>query len=58
MKRDHLKWTDENLKWFEEHGCEWVKPSLDPGDFILWDSRAAHYGAAPLSTNKRMAVCE
>lgn len=29
---------------------------MDPGDFILWDSRAVHYGAAPLGTNKRMAI--
>lgn len=58
MKRDHLKWTDEQLQWFKDRGCEWVKPSLDPGDFILWDSRAAHYGAAPLRNNKRMAVCK
>lgn len=31
---------------------------MEPGDFILWDSRAAHYGAAPLGNNKRMAICE
>lgn len=31
---------------------------MEPGDFILWDSRAAHYGAAPLGKNKRMAICE
>ena len=57
MKRDHLKWTDEQLQWFTDNGCKWVKPSLDPGDFILWDSREAHYGAGPMGTNKRMAVC-
>ncbi|KAK6378822.1 hypothetical protein LTS17_006525 [Exophiala oligosperma] len=56
MKRDHLRWNDVQMRWFEDHGCEWVKPSLDPGDFILWDSRAAHYGAGPMSSNKRMAV--
>ncbi|KXL43748.1 MAG: hypothetical protein FE78DRAFT_451951 [Acidomyces sp. 'richmondensis'] len=29
---------------------------MDPGDFILWDSRAVHYGAAPTGENKRMAI--
>ncbi|KAH7231995.1 hypothetical protein B0J15DRAFT_472404 [Fusarium solani] len=47
-------------QYFKEHqpdrGCEWVKPSMGPGDFILWDLRAVHYGAAPLGNNKRMAV--
>lgn len=58
MKRDHLRWTDEQLQWYKDRGCEWVKPCLEPGDFILWDSREAHYGAAPEGNNKRMAVCE
>lgn len=58
MKRDLFDWTDEKLQWFKDHGCEWVKPSMDPGDFILWDSRAVHYGAAPLGKNKRMAICK
>jgi ectoine hydroxylase-related dioxygenase (phytanoyl-CoA dioxygenase family) len=58
IKRDLFLWEDEQLKWFEERGCEWVKPSMEPGDFVLWDSRAVHYGAAPLENNKRMAVCE
>lgn len=35
-----------------------MKPSMDPGDFILWDSRAVHYGAAPTGENKRMAICK
>lgn len=58
MKRDHLKWTDRQLEWFEQRGCKWEKPCLEPGDFILWDSRTAHYGAAPVGSAKRMAVCE
>lgn len=37
MKRDHLEWTDKELQWFEDRGCKWVKPSLEPGDFILWE---------------------
>ena len=31
---------------------------MEPGDFILWDSRAVHYGAAPTGENKRMAICK
>ena len=31
---------------------------MEPGDFILWDSRCVHYGAAPEQDNKRMAVCK
>ncbi|KAK2589642.1 hypothetical protein QQS21_012682 [Conoideocrella luteorostrata] len=56
VKRDLFDWTDETLQWFRDRGCEWVKPSMDPGDFILWDSRTVHYGAAPLGTTKRMAI--
>lgn len=58
VKRDLFDWTDEELQWFKDHGCESAKPSMDPGDFILWDSRAVHYGAAPLGQNKRMAICK
>ncbi|KAF4474762.1 putative phytanoyl-CoA dioxygenase [Colletotrichum fructicola Nara gc5] len=56
IKRDLFNWDDQTLKWFEERGCRWLKPTMDPGDFILWDSRAVHYGAAPINDNKRMAV--
>ncbi|KAL3965648.1 phytanoyl- dioxygenase protein [Purpureocillium lilacinum] len=56
IKRDLFDWTDEQLQWFKDRGCEWMKPNMEPGDFILWDSRAVHYGAAPLGTNKRMAI--
>ncbi|KAL4813452.1 hypothetical protein BDW67DRAFT_177894 [Aspergillus spinulosporus] len=56
IKKDLFNWTDEQLQWFRDRGCEMLKPSTDPGDFILWDSRAVHYGAAPLAANKRMAI--
>lgn len=56
IKRDSFRWDDETLQWFKDRGCEWVKPSMDPGDFIIWDSRSVHYGAAPLGENKRMAI--
>lgn len=55
---DSYNWTEKQLKWFEERGCEWVKPARDPGDFVIWDSRTIHYGAAPKEANKRFAICE
>jgi hypothetical protein len=57
-KRDGFRWTDETLQWFVDQGCEWVKPAMDPGDFVLWDSRTAHYGAAPMEEKKRFAICK
>jgi len=56
LKRDGFSWNDEKLQWFKDRGCEWVKPVMEPGDFVLWDSRTVHYGAAPKSNNKRFAV--
>jgi hypothetical protein len=55
-KRDGFDWTDETLQWFKDRECAWLKPSMDPGDFILWDSRCVHYGAAPEGVRKRMAI--
>lgn len=51
-----FNWTGEAFHQLKDRGCEWVKPEMEPGDFILWDSRAAHYGAAPEGNRKRMAV--
>ncbi|WVW84368.1 hypothetical protein I302_106402 [Kwoniella bestiolae CBS 10118] len=56
IKRDLFNWTEETLQWFYARGCKWVKPEMAPGDFVLWDSRAVHYGAHPELDNKRMAV--
>jgi hypothetical protein len=58
MKRDGFRWTDDQLEWFKERGCEWVKPVMEPGDFVLWDSRTVHYGAAPREQKKRFAICK
>ena len=30
---------------------------MEPGDFVLWDSRTVHYGATPLEQKKRFAIC-
>jgi len=57
IKRDSFMWTEPQLQWFIDRGCEWVKPEMEPGDFVLWDSRTVHYGAAPLDQKKRFAIC-
>jgi len=54
--RDGYHYKPEELQWYFDHGCEWVKPVMDPGDFVLWDSREVHYGAAPTKENKRFAI--
>jgi len=54
--RDGYGWKEDELKWFYDRGCEWVKPVMDPGDFVLWDSRQVHYGAFPKKQNKRFAI--
>ncbi|EJU04012.1 hypothetical protein DACRYDRAFT_105083 [Dacryopinax primogenitus] len=54
--RDGYFWDEAELKWFYDRGCEWVKPAMDPGDFVLWDSRQVHYGAFPKKQNKRFAI--
>jgi len=54
--RDGYSYSEEELAWFKARGCEWVKPVMEPGDFVLWDSRSIHYGAAPTSNNKRFAI--
>lgn len=53
---DHVRHPDDRVDWLKVKGCEWIKPSLDPGDFIVWDSRTVHYGEAPQKQNHRMAV--
>lgn len=45
--RDHFIFSEDDVKWFEDHGCELVKTCLDPGDFVLWDSRTMHYAKHP-----------
>lgn len=44
---DHFLFCEEDVKWFEARGCELVKVNLDPGDFVLWDSRTMHYACLP-----------
>ena len=44
------------MKWLKNHGCEWVKFCAEPGNLILWDSRAPHYNIPPTGDRDRMAV--
>ena len=30
-----------------DRGCELVKINMEPGDFVLWDSRTMHYARLP-----------
>jgi hypothetical protein len=57
-KNDNIRYKDSWLQWLEARGCRIVKPCLDPGDFILWDSRCVHWGQAPLGGKHRFAVCK
>ena len=48
--------TENGMKWLADHGCEWIKVCAEPGDLILWDSRAPHYNVPPTEMRDRMAV--
>ncbi|KAI9661857.1 MAG: hypothetical protein M1821_009096 [Bathelium mastoideum] len=45
--RDLFIFTEQDVKWFEDHGCELIKTCLEPGDLVLWDSRTMHYACWP-----------
>lgn len=44
---DLFLFNQKDVKWFEERGCELVKISMEPGDFVLWDSRTVRWVAPP-----------
>ncbi|KIW88822.1 uncharacterized protein Z519_10306 [Cladophialophora bantiana CBS 173.52] len=48
--------TDNGMKWLKDHGLEWEKVCVQPGDLILWDSRVPHYNVPPTSKQDRLAV--
>lgn len=56
--RDAAWYSDDDLQWFYDRGCKWVKVEADPGDLILWDSRTIHYGANAQGSRPRVAACE
>lgn len=44
---DLFLFSEKDIKWFEERGCEMFKVNMEPGDFVLWDSRTMHYARLP-----------
>jgi hypothetical protein len=48
--------NENGMKWLADHGCEWIKVCAEPGDLILWGSRAPHYNVPPTEMRDRMAV--
>ena len=46
---DWYGFTDADVQWFTDRGCERVKVEADPGDVIIWDSRTVHYSSQPAS---------
>ncbi|KAK7978165.1 hypothetical protein PG988_005655 [Apiospora saccharicola] len=46
---DWYGFTDADVKWFTDRGCERIKVEADPGDVIIWDSRTVHYSSQPAS---------
>ncbi|KAK8078854.1 hypothetical protein PG994_002661 [Apiospora phragmitis] len=44
---DLFLFSKKDVKWFEDRGCELVKINMEPGDFVLWDSRTMHYAKFP-----------
>ncbi|KAJ5721730.1 uncharacterized protein N7483_009664 [Penicillium malachiteum] len=44
---DWYRFTLEDVKWFEDHGCNLIKVDAEPGDVIIWDSRTVHYASLP-----------
>ena len=40
----------------EEKGLKWIKPVMEPGDLILWDSQTPHYNLPPTGTSSRFCT--
>jgi hypothetical protein len=55
---DFYSFMDHQHQWFFDRGCEWVKVCCEPGDLILWDSRAMHYNVRPTGKRDRTCACE
>ncbi|GAA6012673.1 hypothetical protein JCM10207_009079 [Rhodosporidiobolus poonsookiae] len=51
---DWAGFEPEEEEWFFERGCKWVKVCAQPGDLILWDSRAMHMNCTPQSERDRV----
>jgi len=53
-KSDFVRIRGEELKFYE--GCEEMKICVEPGDFIVFDSRTIHHARGPSSDNVRAAM--
>ncbi|KAH8895334.1 Clavaminate synthase-like protein [Thozetella sp. PMI_491] len=53
---DLFLFSQKDIKWFENKGCEMVKINMEPGDFVLWDSRTMHYARFPEGDQIRHAT--
>ncbi|KAH6855514.1 hypothetical protein B0I37DRAFT_389125 [Chaetomium sp. MPI-CAGE-AT-0009] len=48
--------TNAEMAWVKDHGCEWVKVQAEPGDLLVWDSRTPQYNVPASGTQDRLAV--
>lgn len=62
-EEQEFRWTnemyvfkDEGLAWLKERGYEFVKVNAEPGDLVLWDSRAPHFNASPKGSTPRFVI--
>jgi len=46
-KDTYIQLTYENVKYFEQKGCQWKKVVAPKGSIIIWDSRLIHSTCAP-----------
>ncbi|KAJ5681632.1 uncharacterized protein N7477_001572 [Penicillium maclennaniae] len=35
---DLFLFSEKDVQWFKDRGCELIKVNMEPGDFVLWDS--------------------
>ncbi|GAA6004026.1 uncharacterized protein JCM10292_005843 [Rhodotorula paludigena] len=59
-KYDWHTFEEEEMDWFFERGCEWLKVCAEPGDLILWSSHTIHQNCPPRGTRDRVVtyVCQ
>lgn len=54
---DWFGFSESDIEWFKNKGCETIKVCADPGDLILWDSRQVHFNELPKSDTVRSVLC-
>ncbi|KAK3622011.1 hypothetical protein LTR56_022447 [Elasticomyces elasticus] len=48
--------TDAGMKWLDDKGFVWEKVCMEPGDLVVWDSRAVHYNLTSTTDQPRFAT--